>query len=101
MFVLSEGSSYFDKRKAGGLEWEWFRLTDLGLQLCQAALDDKDFVDFVKNKKFDLVVVDSLANECAYGWTWMQKSKLILFNTANPFPWWVDKQGGQLLISCD
>ncbi|XP_021956809.1 UDP-glucuronosyltransferase 1-7C [Folsomia candida] len=91
--VFDEKAPFFKDRVAGRIEWNWFTLLDHGINLCTTIFNDTNFVDFVKNTKFDMVVVDALANECAYGWTYLHGSKLVLFNTANPFPWYVDTIG--------
>lgn len=67
----------------------WFMLPHLGLQACEQLYSDPVFLQWLRDPKtnFDVVVMDSLANECAYGFAHYFKSKVIAFNTGQMYSW--------------
>ncbi len=75
------------------LEGSWFQ-TDLfllpvvALQACQKFLSYPETQEFVKNNHFDLVVVDMLFNDCAYGLAHKWGAKTILYYTSHPSGAW-------------
>jgi len=84
---LKENGNFYDLRVKGTQDYDWFDLCDHGLDMCTSLLSDSDFVDWIKGSNFDLVIVDALNNECAYGMAYMSKAKLIIFASAVPYSW--------------
>ncbi len=70
-----------------------YRLPQIGANLCDMFLQDPKVVDWIKNNKFDLIVIDALFNECAYGIAHLHKAKVIIFGTSHPFGWMPDALG--------
>lgn len=56
-----------------------------GIMMCEEMYKDDDYMKWVKSTKVDVIILDALANECAYGMAHYWDAKLILFNTAFPF----------------
>jgi len=82
-----EPSLLYDQRISGNQEEEWFKLVEYGVGICETVLGDQDFVGWLNGSSFDLVVVDALVNECAYGMAYKLGAKVIVYNVANPMPW--------------
>lgn len=62
--------------------------------MCDVLLADPVFVSWIKDSpKFDLFIIDALINECAYGMAHVHGAKVIVYNTAIPFPWYIDPFG--------
>lgn len=70
-----------------------YRLPQIGASLCDMFLQDPKVIDWIKNNKFDLIVIDALFNECAYGIAHLHKAKVIIFGTSHPFGWMPDALG--------
>lgn len=70
-----------------------YKLPELSLSLCDQFLQDKDVLEWIKNSKFDLIVIDALFNECAYGIAHLHDAKTIIFGTSHPFGWMPDSLG--------
>ncbi|ODM94360.1 UDP-glucuronosyltransferase 1-2 [Orchesella cincta] len=61
--------------------------TGTGLNMYGLRAGDPEYLDFLKSNKFDLVVVDALFNECAYGIAHVNKAKIVLFSVSTVLPW--------------
>jgi glucuronosyltransferase len=87
-------TQFYEKRVKGQQEWDWFKMGDYGVMMCSSLLEDQEFLQFLDNaKKFDLLVIDALSNECAYGIAYKLGAKIIIYNTADPMPWMLDPFG--------
>lgn len=49
--------------------------------------DDDEFINWVKDTKVDLLFIDGLFNDCAYGMAHYWNAKTIIFQTSSAFPW--------------
>jgi len=68
-------------------------LPGVGVSVCDLVTNDTDLMTWIKGRNFDLVVVDSMANECGYGFAHYYNAKIISFGTTNMYPWYVDSVG--------
>jgi len=59
-----------------------------GLSLCDKLLSLPETLEFVNNNHFDLVVIDALFNECAYGLAKVWAAKTIVYFTTHPSGVW-------------
>ncbi|XP_035701550.1 UDP-glucuronosyltransferase 1A1 isoform X1 [Folsomia candida] len=83
-----------DLRLSGEMELEWYKISEYGTGMCDVLLADPVFVSWIKDSpKFDLFIIDALINECAYGMAHVHGAKVIVYNTAIPFPWYIDPFG--------
>ncbi|CAL8137642.1 unnamed protein product [Orchesella dallaii] len=80
--------SFFEVRKNKQMISMWFDIPSLGLLACDSLYSDPEFMNWVNSSSFDLIVVDALMNECAYGLVHMYKSKTIIFATSTPMGWY-------------
>lgn len=86
--------TFYDKRKTtGGILLAWFGFPDLGVLSCELLYKDEEFVSWMKSSKFDLVIVDSLMNECAFGMVHFWKTKFIVYGTSTVYGWYYDQLG--------
>ncbi|CAG7727563.1 unnamed protein product [Allacma fusca] len=84
------GSDLIQKRAEGNHLSLWDDVLELGATMCEVLMADQEYLNFVTNHTFDLVVIDALHNECAYGVAHYQNSKIIIFDTTHPFQWQAD-----------
>lgn len=54
---------------------------------------DDEFVNWVKDSKVDLIFIDGLYNDCAYGMAAYWNAKLIHFQTSTNYPWIAETSG--------
>ncbi|CAL8143995.1 unnamed protein product [Orchesella dallaii] len=98
-YVPTELSNHFTKMGAAGtlinlydlranpmkrIFVPWFRN---GITVCEKLYEDAEFVIWLKSAKFDLVIVDALFNECAYGIAHVLKAKTMMFSVSSVLPW--------------
>lgn len=81
-----------DRKKADWLS-VWIMLPAFGIMMCEEMYKDDDYLKWVKSTKVDVVILDALANDCAYGMVHYWDAKLILFNTAFPFGHFTEAYG--------
>lgn len=84
---------FFDVRKKGVSPQMWLDLHDMGVEACEALYTDPVFLEWAKTAKYDLVVIESAMNECAYGFVHLIKAKYIVYGTSTAFPWFPDAFG--------
>lgn len=60
---------------------------------CDVMYSDDEYLNWVKDSKVDLVFIDALFNDCAYGMASHWKAKIILFQTSSAFPWFSEPFG--------
>ena len=63
------------------------QLLDTGVELCSKFLKSKETQEWISKSEFDLVVIDDLMNECAYGLAHKFGAKTILYLTSHPSTW--------------
>lgn len=97
MDTVSEQINFMTERLELGHRRLLFKLTymlpQLGFNFCETWMKDPKVVDWIKNNKFDLIIVDGLFNECAYGIAHLHQAKVIIFGTSHPFGWLADAMG--------
>lgn len=71
----------------------WFGIQEFGVSMCEILMEDEEYLGLVKNKKFDLVVMDMLCNDCALGLIHYQKTKFVIYDTTHPMQWHPDMFG--------
>ncbi|ODN03744.1 2-hydroxyacylsphingosine 1-beta-galactosyltransferase [Orchesella cincta] len=80
--------TFYEVRKNKQMLNMWFELPSLGLLACESLYSDPEFMKWVKSSSFDLIVVDGLMNECAYGLVQLYKSKLIIYGSSSVMGWY-------------
>jgi hypothetical protein len=77
--------------------WENFFQTRtlpwLGLFFCDTLLSSPETADFMTNAHFDLVIIDSLFNDCAFGFAYKWGAKTVIYGTSSVLEWWSDAYG--------
>ncbi len=74
----------FEDRKKGNLVSGWTMLPMYGIMMCEVIYKDAEYINWVKTTKVDLLILDALANDCAYGMAHYWGAKVILFDTTAP-----------------
>ena len=80
-------------RMAGQHVAIWDAIQEFGVTMCDILMNDQEYLGLLKNKKFDLVVMDMLNNDCAYGIIHYQKTKFVIYDTTHPMQWQYDMFG--------
>jgi len=93
--VMEELNSLDIRLKHGGMGnvWASHGLPGDGIDICQRFLTDPATPEFLKDAKFDLIIIDSLFNECAYGLAYKFGAKTIIYGTSTAMIWWHDAFG--------
>ncbi|CAL8125213.1 unnamed protein product [Orchesella dallaii] len=68
-------------------------LPSAGVNMCVEFLNDTSNLEWVNSNKFDLVIIDALFNDCAYGLAHKWQAKTIVFGTTHVFDWFPDGFG--------
>lgn len=84
---------YYDIRKQGAGPKGWLQIREIGVTACEHLYSDPEFIDWVWSSQFDLVIVETLMNECAYGMIHLWKAKLIVYSTTTVCPPFHDAHG--------
>lgn len=94
--LMSEEFDVFKFRKNSQIIQAWFLLPILGIAACESLYTDPEYIKWMKDpsNKFDIVVMDTLVNECAYGMAYHFKAKLIAFNTGQLYSWNLESHYG-------
>ncbi|CAL8137626.1 unnamed protein product [Orchesella dallaii] len=72
----------------------WLNLPPLAVEACEHLYSDSEVLKWLNTSTFDIVVMDSLYNECAYGVAYHFKAKIIPFGTALQYPWFGEAHFG-------
>ncbi|CAL8137638.1 unnamed protein product [Orchesella dallaii] len=88
-----EHIKFYDVRKNKQMLQMWYGMKDAGIASCTMLYTDPEFVNWVKSSKFDLVVVESSFNECAYGLVHYFNAKSITYSTMTIFQSYFDAHG--------
>lgn len=83
----------YETRKRGTVGLSWFLVPWFGVKVCENLYRDPMFLEWISNEKFDLIVVDGLYSECAYGIAHLHKAKIIIFFVSSVPPWIIDAVG--------
>jgi len=67
--------------------------TILGSVTCDLIMNDPKNQAWIKSSTFDLVVIDSLFNDCGYLLSHKFGAKTVLFGTTTVFSFWTDEFG--------
>ncbi|CAL8107600.1 unnamed protein product [Orchesella dallaii] len=70
-----------------------YKLPKIGVEMCDKILADPDIIEHFSKTKYDVIVIDALFNECAYGLAYKFRAKTIIFGTSHPFGWLADCLG--------
>lgn len=68
-------------------------LPELGDMACRATLNDPKMLTWINSHKVDVVVIDSLFNDCALGLAYKWNAQVVIFGTSTVFEWWADDYG--------
>ena len=69
-------------------------LSDAAYAACSALLTSPELKPWIPKQKFDLVIIDSVCNECAFGLAYLFKAKTMLFGPiSSVMPWDADLFG--------
>jgi len=71
----------------------WSSYFDFGVSNCESILSDQPSLDWIKGSSFDLIVINSLLNECAYGLAHYYKAPYIVYGPASPLMWFTEAYG--------
>jgi glucuronosyltransferase len=84
-----------ESRSTGSYKSIWVEVADFGLAVCDIMLKDPEVLSWMNNPstKIDLVIYDSLYNECGIGLAYKFKAKYILFSTSTVGMWYPDMLG--------
>ena len=74
---------------------DWVIMFDLGVEICEKQLQDPEFIAWVHRSKFDLIIIDVLFNDCAYGLAAHFKAATIAYSTSTLYPWTTEQFGLQ------
>lgn len=85
---------FYEIRKNNMLPLMWYGLRHMGVLSCQSLYEDEEFLEWIKTSpKFDLVIAEGSANECAYGLVRLWNAKLAIYSTTTALPWMIDQYG--------
>jgi len=79
--------NFVELRANGVGKQVWFVLPNIGTSNCEAVTQDKDILNWAGKAQFDLVIIDTLYNECGYGLAYKFKAPHILFGTTSAYMW--------------
>jgi len=68
-------------------------LPELGVHHCRLLLNTTEVKELIENEHFDIVVLDSIFNECGYGFAEAFDAKVIVYGTTSVMAWWADAFG--------
>ncbi|CAL8144013.1 unnamed protein product [Orchesella dallaii] len=89
----SDAVNFYDLRASGMLTFGQILIPQFGMTVCEKLYEDKDYILWVKQTKFDLVFVDGLFNECGYGIAHLHNAKLMVFSISSILPWAIEPLG--------
>jgi glucuronosyltransferase len=91
-----QDSDFLGTRLKGGpqaVEKLWESYFDIMISNCEVVLTDPKTFDFFNNSNYDLIFVNSLLNDCAYGMVYKSKAKFIAYGSTAPYTWWTEAYG--------
>ncbi|CAL8137630.1 unnamed protein product [Orchesella dallaii] len=93
-FQLMEFDVYKYRKNSQQIQEVWLKLPILGVETCEQLYTDPTFMTWMNTSTFDLVIMDSMMNECAYGLAYHFKAKMISFSTAVQYSWIAESHFG-------
>jgi len=91
--IFTVGIDHGKNRELGKHQGVWDIIPILGMGICDVLLKDPETLEWIKNSKFDLVVIDSLANDCGIGLAYLFNAKHMIFGTTSLYMWHADSYG--------
>ncbi|CAG7716503.1 unnamed protein product [Allacma fusca] len=92
--VMSAGfGNVLERRLENSHESLWHDFREKGTQVCEAIFKEDESREYFKNAEFDLLIINSLHNECAYGLAYKYSAPFMLFGTSSVFLWQPDTYG--------
>jgi glucuronosyltransferase len=82
-----EWPKFVDLRLTGVFRDVWLGLPTVAMKNCEAITSNLEIKAWAESSTYDLVVIDSLFNECGLGLVWKFQSKYILFATTSAYMW--------------
>lgn len=83
---------FYDIRKNNMLPLMWYGLRHMGVLSCESLYEDEEFLEWIKTSpKFDLIVAEASANECAYDLVRLWNAKLAIYSATTTLPWMIDQ----------
>jgi len=64
-----------------------------GISFCRLLLEAPETQNLINTATFDLIIIDSLFNECGFGLAHKFGAKTIIFSTSTVLSWWYDTFG--------
>lgn len=94
--AITEDFDVFKFRKNSQILMAWLMLLPMGAAACESLYTDPEYIRWMTDPstKFDVVVMDSLANECAYGMAHYWNAKIVGFNTGQMYVWNLESHYG-------
>lgn len=83
----------FQDRKTRSMIATFMMLPIFGKMMCEEIYKDEEYVRWVKSTNVDVVMLDALSNDCAYGMAYYWGAKVILIDTSAPFGHFIDAHG--------
>jgi len=71
----------------------WEAYIGSGKRACRSIMNDPEVLDWLKRSTFDLIVIDSLFNDCGYALVEYYNAPHINFSPTAVFPWMTDSYG--------
>lgn len=62
-------------------------IPSFGIKVCDKLYNDPKVKDWLRTTKFNLVIIDSLFNDCGYAIAHLHKAKTIVFSVSSFLPW--------------
>lgn len=90
---MSQNLNLVEIRKKGQLVLFSYTTPLFGTATCEQLYSDPEVLPWVKQSKFDLIMIDSFANECAYGLAHVFQAKTIVLATFSVAPYFYDAYG--------
>jgi len=76
-----------------GTDKLWSTFMDMGIKLCQVMMSRPDVIRWIKSSHYDVIVIDSLFNDCALGLVHYYNSSYVHLSTSSPPPWSSESYG--------
>jgi len=97
VFRVVTEMDFMKKRLRGGpeaIERLWSEYLETGIGACEYALNDPGVLEWINTSPtFDLIVINGLINECAFGLVHKHKAPFIMYGPNALYPWWTETYG--------
>jgi len=75
------------------VETVWNDFLDMGARLCDIILSDPNALRFINSSHFDLLIIDSIFNDCGIGLAYKFRAKHIIYSTTAAYMWFPEAYG--------